>query len=74
MKHSNTLISLATALLLTMTTTVMAASDEEAALQAEEKELQAQLEAVGSDEAMFGVWDRHRWRACYPDERGLVDH
>ncbi len=44
MKYSNNLISLAIALLFGMTTTVMAASDEEAVLQAEEKELQAQLE------------------------------
>ena len=45
MKHRNTLISLASAFLLGMATTVTAATDEEAAIQAEKKELQAQLEA-----------------------------
>jgi len=45
MRHRNTLISLATAFLLGMVTTVTVANDEDATMQAEEKELQAQLEA-----------------------------
>jgi C-terminal processing protease CtpA/Prc len=45
MKYRNTLIVLGTALLLGLSITAIAATEEEAAIQAEEKELQAQLQA-----------------------------
>lgn len=73
MKHSNTLILLATALLLGMTTTVTAASDEEAALQAEEKELQAQLEAEYKEALSEAEQERHAAEASIEKAREQLE-
>ena len=73
MKHSNTLISLATTLLLGMTTTVMAASDEQAALQAEEKKLQAQLEAEYKKAMSEAEQERHAAEASIEKAREQLE-